>query len=71
MADQNFQPTSPKVQKMETDDQSSTAHKLDVGDINSQPDLREMSIILDGWARTCDLMINTITDQMNKLKRAA
>ena len=34
---------------------------------NNQIDLREISIILDGWSRTCDTVLNTLDDQINKI----
>lgn len=33
----------------------------------SQIDLREISIILDGWSRTCDTVLNTLNDQIAKI----
>lgn len=33
----------------------------------NQIDLREISIILDGWSRTCDTVLNTLSDQITKV----
>lgn len=30
-------------------------------------DLREISIILDGWSRTCDTVLDTLNEQINKI----
>lgn len=30
----------------------------------NQADLREISIILDGWSRTCDSVLQTLNDQI-------
>lgn len=31
--------------------------------------LREVSIVLDGWSRTCDTVLNTLNDQINKITK--
>lgn len=33
----------------------------------NQVDLREISIILDSWSRTCDTVLNTLSDQITKI----
>lgn len=30
-------------------------------------DLREISIVLDGWIRTCDQVLNTLDEQITKI----
>lgn len=32
-----------------------------------QVDLREISIVLDSWCRTCDTVLNTLSDQIAKI----
>lgn len=34
-----------------------------------KPDLREISIILDSWSRTCDTLLTTIEAQINKITK--
>lgn len=50
-------------QKMSTDTNNlnQTTTKQD------QIDLRGISIILDGWSRTCDTVLNTLSDQIAKV----
>jgi len=35
----------------------------------NRPDLREMSIVLDGWSKTCDTVLNSLNCQINKIAK--
>lgn len=37
------------------------------GEASNKVDLREISIILDGWSRTCDQILNTLDEQITKI----
>lgn len=50
-------------QKMSTD----SNNQLQQTPKQDQIDLREISIILDGWSRTCDTVLNTLSDQITKV----
>lgn len=41
------------------------------GDISktNNIDVREISIVLDGWTRTCDIILSTLNDQISKISR--
>lgn len=49
-------------QKMSTDSATNQDSKQ-----NPPIDLREISIILDGWSRTCDTVLNTLNEQIFKI----
>lgn len=44
-----------------------------IASVNKKPDidLREISIMLDGWVRTCDTVLKTLSDQINKINNQA
>lgn len=39
--------------------------------MQAQPDLKEISIILDGWTRQCDNVLNTLDIMKDQLNRRA
>lgn len=58
-------PSTSNIQKHQTPNAQATTARQ-----SNQIDLREMSIILDGWSRTCDTVLNTLSDQLTKIARS-
>lgn len=52
---------------MEEDQKMSTEVIEQEAPEQNQVDLREISITLDSWSRTCDTVLNTLSDQITKI----
>lgn len=54
-------------QKMSTEPENNQTREDQQQRPQNQIDLRELSIFLDGWSRTCDTVLNTLNEQINKI----
>lgn len=68
--------TNNEIVVMEDDDQKVSSTNPTVNNppqttekqpYNKNIDLREISITLDGWSRTCDTILSTLSDQISKI----